>query len=572
VKQDRVTAYASAVLAGELLAGQPVKNACQRHLDDLKAGKGRGLAFDLNAAQHAIDFCEQVLCLNGDEYEGKPFKLNPWQAFILGSLMGWKTQDGHRRFKVAYIETAKGSGKSPLAAAIGLYGMLLDNMPRAEVYAAATKKDQAKILFRDAVAMVDQSPYLSRRIKKHGRGLNCHQLSHEESGSLFKAISSEDGQSGPRPHIVLLDEIHEHKTAHVIDMMRAGIKKDKNALIIMITNSGHDRTSVCWHYHEYGQKVASGMEQDDRFFAYICALDEGEDPLKDETCWAKANPSLPYGLPTIDYLRGQVREARGMPSKQSVVKRLNFCQWVDAANPWISGEVWLACEQEFSLEDIDEGELCFGGLDLSNTRDLTAFALYFPHLGVAAVEFWRPKDTLYEYKEKDRVPYDLWLEQGFIHAEPGSMIDFGYVAARIGRLNQRFNIKQIAYDPYSIKRLKREAEAQNLKLNLVPHGQGYFKSEKSQLWMSRSIDLLEQALKDGQLKVAKNPCLRWNAACATVTCDSQENRKFDKLKANGRIDGIVALAMAVGVSEYQGDHNDLSEHLLKYGVRRLSWG
>jgi len=451
--------------------------------------------------------------------------------------------------------------------------MLVDKMPRAEVYAAATKKDQAKILFRDAVAMVDQSPYLSRRIKKHGRGLNCHQLSHEESGSLFKAISSDDGQSGPRPHVVLLDEIHEHKDAHVIDMMRAGIKKDKNALIVMITNSGHDRTSVCWHYHEYGREIASGIKADDSFFAYICALDEGEDPLKDESCWEKANPSLPYGLPTIDYLRGQVREARGMPSKQSVVKRLNFCQWVDAANPWISSDVWLNCEQDFSLDDIDQDELCFAGLDLSGARDLTAFALYFPNLGLAAVEFWTPKDTLYERKEKDRVPYDIWLEQGFIHAEPGSLIDYGYVAARIGKLNDRFNIKHIAFDSYRMDELTRAAEGQNIKLNLIQHGQGYFKAADSKLWMPRSIDLLEQALKDGQLKVAKNPCLRWNASCATVISDSQENRKFNKLKQNGRIDGIVALAMAVGVSDYQGEQTpNLSEHILKYGVRTLSWG
>jgi len=231
-------------------------------------------------------------------------------------------------------------------------------------------------------------------------------------------------------------------------MMCAGVKKDPNALVVMITNSGHDRNSVCWHYHEYGQSIASGMNQDDSFFAYICALDEGDDPFNDERCWGKANPSLAYGLPGYDYLRDQVREAKGMPSKQSVVKRLNFCQWVDAANPWISSDIWLNCEQDFSLDDIDQDELCYGGLDLSGARDLTAFALYFPDLGLAAVEFWTPKDTLYERKEKDRVPYDLWLEQGHIHAEPGSLIDYGYVAARIGKLNQRFTIKHIAFDSY----------------------------------------------------------------------------------------------------------------------------
>lgn len=232
------------------------------------------------------------------------------------------------------------------------------------------------ILFRDAVAMVDQSPALAQRINKSGGAGKEWNLAFLQSGSFFRPISSDDGQSGPRPHCALIDEIHEHKNNQVVEMMRAGTKGRRQALIFMITNSGHDKTSVCYDYHEYGRKVAEGSIEDDSFFSFICSLDEGEDPFKDESCWKKANPSLGHTF-TDRYLREQVTQARGMPSKESIVRRLNFCQWVDADNPWMSSDVWMGCEEDFDLQEL-QGEECYGGLDLSGTRDLTSLALFFP--------------------------------------------------------------------------------------------------------------------------------------------------------------------------------------------------
>lgn len=235
---DPVGNYARAVVKGKILAGPHVRAACQRHLDDLKQAGQRGFFFDRKAAERAIGFFRDVLRLNGGEYEGKPFTLEGWQAFIVGALFGWKSDDGYRRFRIAYIETAKGSGKSPLAAGIGLYGLVADGEARAEIYSAATKKDQAMILFRDAVAMVDQSPALSRVLGKSGVGQSVWNLSYLKTGSFFRPISADDGQSGPRPHIVLIDEIHEHKNGYVVEMLRAGTKSRTQALIVMITNSG----------------------------------------------------------------------------------------------------------------------------------------------------------------------------------------------------------------------------------------------------------------------------------------------------------------------------------------------
>ena len=208
-KPDRTTAYAHAVLAGEIIAGPHVRDAAARHLRDVRSMPARDLRWNLDEATEAIAFFEEVLCLNGGDYEGKPFILQPWQAFIVGSLFGWQRLDAKlgewvRRFRVVYIETAKGSGKSPLAAGIGMKGLMADGEARAEIYAAATKKDQAMILFRDAVAMYQQSPELASRLTASGRGENVWNLGYRHTGSWLRPISSDDGASGPRPHVALL--------------------------------------------------------------------------------------------------------------------------------------------------------------------------------------------------------------------------------------------------------------------------------------------------------------------------------------------------------------------------------
>lgn len=555
---DQATQYAMDVDSGKEIAGPDIRNACKRHLNDLKTCQQRGLVWDIEAAQRAINFFSMVLKLNGGDYEGKPFVLLPWQCFIVGSLFGWKNEDGYRRFRMVYVESGKGSGKSPLAGGVGLYCLTADNEPRAEVYAAATKKDQAIILFRDAVAMVDQSPALSQRITKSGGAGKEWNLAFLQAGSFFRPISSDDGQSGPRPHCALIDEIHEHKSNVAVEMMRAGTKGRRQALIFMITNSGHDKTSVCYDYHEYGRKVADGSIEDDSFFSFICSLDEGDDPFKDESCWKKANPSLGHTF-TERYLREQVTQARGMPSKESLVRRLNFCQWVDADNPWMSSEVWSNCEEDYDLDEL-EGEECYGGLDLSGTRDLTALALFFPKKKKLLVEFWTPKDTLADRAKTDRVPYEVWVKNGYVNATPGKAVKYGFVAERIAQLALRFDIKAIAFDQYRIKYLEPELEEADVSVPMIPHGQGYYKAQDSGLWMPHSIELFEEMLDDGTITIKTNPCLRWNASSAVTEADQKENRIFAKKRSTGRIDGVVASAMAIGAAEGDiADEGDIDD-------------
>ena len=570
--EDPATQYAREVHSGERVAGPDIRNACARHLRDLKEGPKRGLTWDLAAANKAIRFYRTVLKLNGGEFEGLPFELLPWQKFIVGSIFGWKASDGYRRFRVVYVESGKGSGKSPLAAGVGLTGLIADNEARAEIYAAATKKDQAMILFRDAVAMVQQSPELTKRLVCSGTGQNIWNLAYLKSGSFFRPISSDDGQSGPRPHMALIDEVHEHKTNMVVEMMRAGTKSRKQALIFMITNSGSNKRGPCWEYHEYGSRVASGALIDDGFFAYICSLDEGDDPIQDESCWFKSNPSLQDAdLPGMKYLREQVTEARGMPSKEAMVRRLNFCEWTGAESPWISWDVWSQAEERVPMSLLRDRP-CVGGLDLSSTTDLTSFVLLFyptyedPHWRLLPY-FWIPDHELDKREARDKVPYAAWIKSRDLETTPGRAISKLHVLRRMQTICSYFQVDKIAYDRWRIEDMRQLMSEYGITLpELVEFGQG-FKD------MGPAVDEFERRLlgmlelspeeeggsaeffDDGlpatvveSLRHDGNPVMTWCAGNAVIVSDPANNRKADKAKATGRIDGIIAAIMATGIS------------------------
>jgi phage terminase large subunit-like protein len=542
---DPVKQYAEEVVSGARVAGPHIRASCARHMRDLKDGYERGLKWDVEKSLKAIRFFENVLKLNGGRFEGKPFLLLPWQKFIVGSLFGWMGQDGTRRFRSAYVETAKGSGKSPLSAGIGMLGLVADGEARAEIYAAATKRDQAMILFRDAVAMVTQSPELTKRLVKSGTGEKVWNLAYVQTGSFFRPISSDDGQSGPRPHIALIDEVHEHKNNFVVEMMRAGTKSRAQALIFMITNSGSNKLGPCWAYHEYGSRVAVGEVEDDSFFSFVCSLDPEDDPFKSEECWLKSNPSLQDAdLPGLKYLREQVTEARGMPSKEAMVRRLNFCQWTDAENPWISADIWKSAMVEFDWRDL-RGRRAWAGLDLSSTTDLTA--LVFLVEPVEPVEAWKivpfcwlPDADLQRKQEVDKVPYLTWVSRGFLETTPGRAVSKRIVLQRLSAMCDFFDVVDCAYDRWRIEDLLSMASDDGISLPpMSPFGQGYKD-------MSPALETFERMLLNNELTHNGHPVLTWCANNAVTVGDDAENRKLSKEKAIGRIDLMVAAVMAAG--------------------------
>lgn len=581
---DRVAAFCRQVLDGEIVAGPHVRNAAQRHLDDLLTGHTRGLVWRQDLADRAIEYFETVLKLNGGEYEAKPFLLAPWQTFIVGSIFGWYDVDGYRRFSIVYIETGKGSGKSPLAAGIGLYGLTSDGEQRAEVYAAATKRDQAQILFRDAVSMVKMSPALMSRLVMSGRDEKVWNLFYDATNSFFRTIASDEGQSGPRPHIGLVDEVHEHPTATVVNMMLAGRKSRRRAMVVMITNSGSDMNTVCGQYHEMGVRVVRGEFANDSMFAFICALDKGEDPLTDEACWPKVNPSLDYrshgqqdGIPGRRYLREQIRLVRGTPAAEAVVRRLNFCQWTQAESPWIDWEIWSGAQERVPMSLL-RNRPAVAALDLSSTTDLTAFVLLFyptaadPHWRVMPY-FWLPDHDLEKRCENDRVPYDVWIKEKWLETTPGRAISKLHVLRRLATICGHFNVLKVGYDRWRIEDLRQLMVEHGIGLPpLEPFGQGYQS-------MGPAVDEFERRLlgmpeKDAEgnavqsevetLRHDGNPVMTWCAGNAVTVSDPANNRKLDKVKSRGRIDGIVAAVMASGIST--GARPDGARSIYEEGV------
>jgi phage terminase large subunit-like protein len=541
VKTDPVTEYARDVINGAIVAGPYVRLACKRHMADLERSD---LYWDLDAALHVIGFFRDILKLNGGQFEGQPFNPQPWQLFIIGSLCGWKLyKGGPRRFQISYCEIGKGNGKSPLGAGLGLYMMLADNEARAECYTAATKRDQAMIAFRDSVAMRDQSPYLAERLQKSGVGEKCWNLSDHATGSWFRPISSDDdSQSGPRPHFALVDELHEHKSAVVVDMMRAGFKWRRQPMLFEITNSGFDRHSVCYRHHEYSIKILEGVLQNDRWFAYVCGLDEGDD-WRDEKVWIKSNPNLDVTVSRA-YLRDRVREAEAMPAVENTVKRLNFSEWTEQADRAIPMDVWDQGATPIDLESL-RNRPCFGGLDLARVSDLSALVLLFPPRSTgepwkAVSLFWIPLDDVAVRSKRDRVPYDVWVREGFIKTTSGNTTDFTFIESAIVQLASLYNIQAIGFDRTFAGELVQNLQQELGHERLIQVGQGF-------LSLAAPTAELLRLLKAGELQHGGNPVLRWCASNLALAADPAGNQKPDKVKSRERIDGISALVNALAV-------------------------
>jgi phage terminase large subunit-like protein len=485
--------------------------------------------------------------------------------------LGWKFQNGLRRFRRAYIESGKGTGKSPLGAGVALYFAGALGKIRAECFTAATDQDQAAIPFRDAVAMWERSPALQRKFVSSGV-MPVWQLTHVDNGSILRPISSaKRGKSGVRVFFALVDELHEHPDNAVVEMLRAGTKANEDALIMEITNSGFDKKTVCGQEHDQCVRLVHGDDQNDAQFAYICALDEGDEPFDDESCWPKANPSLGVTIKP-QFIREQVTEAKLLPSKEGLVRRLHFCQWTESETSAIPRALWQRCEAKVDAERMRAaGYPCYGGLDLSRVNDLAAFTLTWlldqtrdQWKFASRTWFWTPADTLAQRAKRDRAPYDVWAEQGHLEAVPGKLIKFGWIADALLDLFARYNPVMIGCDEYGLKQLIEKLAEMGQRLPCVVHPQGFNKrevgtrrdfedtgAEKIELWMPDSINKLEAALLEERIMIDANPVMRMCAQGVVYTQNRTGHRMFDKDRATSRIDGMISLAESIGVATVQ---------------------
>lgn len=529
---DQVTAYAKSVVKGNVPACKYVKQACQQHLDLLKKRRS-GYHFDPDKADHAISFFRFLRHYQG-EWAGCVLHLEPWQAFIVGYIFGWIRADGTRMVRTAYIEIPRKNGKSTLAAGIALYLMIADGEPGAKIYSAATKKDQAKEVWTSAAKMVKQSPSLSKRVR-HFKASN--NLSYEATDSLFEPVGAdEDTLDGLNIHGVIIDELHAHKTRAVWDVLDTAVGSRRQPLVFAITTAGFGGApSICREQHDYAERILDGIIEDRSYFAYIATIDEGDD-WADEATWAKANPN--YGISVkIEDLRIKCKRAKEQVGYQNTFRRYYLNEWTSQASRWIDLTIWDKARKRIKGEDL-EGRECYGGLDMADSIDIAAFSLVFPgHPFRAKGFFWVPEEAIEQRSKRDRVPYDVWAKEGWIKATEGNVIDYQAVRVDIEELAIVYDLREIAYDRWGARQLMQELENE-AGLEVVSFGQGYTS-------MSPAAKEFMRLLVSGGLAHDGNPVLRWMADNVVVMTDPAGNIKPDKKKSREKIDGIVALIMAL---------------------------
>jgi phage terminase large subunit-like protein len=540
----QVAQYAESVVSGETVAGRLVRLACQRHLDDLERGHERGLRWDGEAAERAIGFFPFLQHSKG-EWAGKPIHLSPWQAFTAGSVFGWKRADGTRRFRISYKEVARKNGKSTEAAGIGLYLLIAEGEPGAEIYTSATKLDQARIVHGEAIRMVKSSRALSGRV-----AVFKNNLSVEATNSKYEPLGADSKTlDGLNPSGVIADEVHAWPGRQLWDVLETATGARRQPLLFAITTAGFDRHSLCWELHDYAARVLEGAVPDDSFFAYVATLDP-EDDWRDEACWAKGNPNLGFSV-RLEEMREKFRKALELPSEQNAFRRLRLNEWTDQQTAWLSRELW---ERGARPVDVNAllGRPCYGALDLASTSDVTAWVLVFPmddgtyHL---LPRFWIPGDSAADRERKDRVPYRHWAAKGLITLTPGNVTDYARVEADVKADAERFRIEDVAYDDWN---------ATHMALNLQAHGLKMVKFTQNLRNFNEPTKQFEALLKEGKIVHGSHPVLDWMAGNVSIITDNSGNIRPVKPdhKESRKVDGIVAAVMALGRALLQPGEDD----------------
>ncbi len=471
------------------------------------------------------------------EWAGQPVVLEPWQQWIVWSLFGWKrVVDGTRRFRTAYIEVPRKNGKTLLGAGIGLYLAFVDGEAGAEVYSAATKRDQARISHADATQMVARSPQLRKVVRTVKDNLNM-----PSTGSKFEPLGADaDTMDGLNLHGAIADEVHAWKGRALWDVLETATGARRQPLMVAITTAGFDRQSLCRQLHDYAEKVNSGLVEDDSFFGAVYGLDEGDD-WADEAVWRKVNPNLGVSK-KLETMRQDAARAREMPAALNSFLRLHLDVWTQAATRWIAPERWAACGFPVDEEAL-RGRRCYGGLDLSTVYDVSALALVFPPVRdgeryEVVMRFWIPEENMVERVRRDRVPYDAWVRAGVVVATAGNVIDYDWILAEVGALREKFDIGEIAFDRWGATLISQQLMEMGGPEWVVEFGQGFAS-------MSAPTKELGKLIASAGLAHGNNPALGWMADNVVVTEDPAGNLKPDKGKSTEKIDGIVALIMAL---------------------------
>ena len=496
----------------------------------------KGSYYDKAAADYAVNFIE-CLCHTKGTWARKRFELIDWQEQIIRDLFGIKKANGYRQFNTAYIEIPKKQGKSELAAAVALLLTCGDGEERAEVYGCASDRQQASIVFNVAADMVRMCPALAKRVKILD---SQKRLIYLPTNSIYQVLSADvSNKHGFNTHGVVFDELHTQPNRKLHDVMTKGSGDARmQPCFFNITTAGTDTKSICYELHQKAKDIIEGRKIDPTFYPVIYGANE-EDDWTDPKVWAKANPSLGITV-AIDKVHAACESAKQNPGEENSFRQLRLNQWVKQAVRWMPMDKWDKCAFAVNEDDL-EGRVCYGGLDLSSTTDITALVLVFPPIDeddkyVVLPYFWIPEDNMELRVRRDHVPYDVWERQNHLNTTEGNVVHYGYIEKFIERLGERFNIREIAFDRWGAVQMVQNLEGMGF--TVVPFGQG-FKD------MSPPTKELMKLVLEEKIAHGGHPVLRWMMDNIFIRTDPAGNIKPDKEKSTEKIDGAVATIMAL---------------------------
>jgi len=556
-ERAKYQSYIDDVLSGTIVTGRLLRLAVQRHVADLATGDERGLRFDHDEACFAIRFIEMLKHSKG-EWANQPLILEPWQAFIVAMLFGWKKTDGRRRFATGWVKVARKNGKSTLAAGIGMKLFVADGEEGAEVYTAATKRDQAKIVHEEAKRMVRKHPSLKRIVT-----INRDNLSIKETNSIYAPLGADaDTTDGLNISGAIVDEVHAHKTRDLWDVIDTGTGSRRNPLLFVITTAaaGLNVESVYWEQRNYSMKVLEGQVEDDSWFAYIAELDDAiydenggtvaaGDDWTQEAVWIKANPNIGVSV-KLDDLRRKFKHAIESPAAANNFRRKHLNQDIEDFFAWLPAGLWDAnaggqwYDKDGLLPEVAErlrGRKCWGGCDLSSVSDLTALVLAFPtEDGTIDVLpwFWCPRENAVGRSRDKRVPYMMWAQRKQMDLTEGNSVDYDAIRDKMRHLRDDygFEMQEVAFDPHNARHILTLLDRDGF--TVFEHNQGI-------LSMNDPCKQTRAALLDRRLRHGGHKPLAWCVSNAVAWTNSDGNEKLDKQRSAEKIDGAVALVMAV---------------------------
>ena len=533
-----------------LLSGFFDGDDCLRKLTDYKPTEfmAEDAHYDKAAADYAVGFIE-CLCHTKGTWAGKPFELIDWQERIIRDIFGILKPNGYRQFNTAYVELPKKQGKSELAAAVALLLCCGDGEERAEVYGCAADRQQASIVFEVAADMVRMCPALSKRVKILA---SQKRMVYLPTNSFYQVLSAEAySKHGFNIHGVVVDELNTQPNRKLFDVMTKGSGDARmQPLYFLITTAGTDTQSICYETHQKAKDILEGRKIDQTFYPVIYGAKEDED-WTDPEVWKRSNPSLGITV-GIDKVQAACDSARQNPAEENSFRQLRLNQWVKQSVRWMPMDKWDACAMPVDAEPL-EGRVCYGGLDLSSTMDITAFVLVFPPTEedepfAVLPYFWIPEENIDLRVRRDHVPYDVWEKQGYLQTTEGNVVHYGFIEAFIEKLGEKYNIREIAFDRWGAVQMVQNLEGMGF--TVVPFGQG-FKD------MSPPTKELMKLTLEKKIAHGGHPVMRWMADNIFIRTDPAGNIKADKEKSTEKIDGVIALIMALDRAIRCG--NDTSE-------------